>query len=66
MSSQKRHSHATAQAVTSASLVVMVGQAITTYLISVRGATQSDSRTNKEVSFVEQRHSSDSQQSLGG
>jgi putative membrane protein len=61
------HSHATAQAVTVAFLVALVGLAMAIYLISVRGTTQSGSGSNKEVSFVEQqqRHCSDSQQSLG-
>ena len=60
------HSHATAQAVTVAFLVALVGLAMAIYLISVRGTTQSGSGSNKEVSFVEQRHSSDSQQSHCG
>ena len=60
------HSHATAQAVTVAFLVALVGLAMAIYLISVRATTQSGSGSNKEVSFVEQqRHCSDSQQSLG-
>ena len=61
------HSHATAQAVTVAFLVALVGLAMAIYLISVRGTTQSAPQYHKEVSFVEQqRHCSDSQQSLCG
>jgi putative membrane protein len=61
------HLHATAQAVTVAFLVALVGLAMAIYLISVRGTTQSAPQNHKEVSFVEQqRHCSDSQQSLCG
>jgi putative membrane protein len=56
------HSQATAQAVTVAFLVALVGLAMAIYLISVRGTTQSGPQNSKEVSFVEQqRHCSDSQ-----
>ena len=61
------HSHGTAQAVTVAFLVALVGLAMAIYLISVHSTTQSATGSNKEVSFVEQqRHCSDSRQSLGG
>jgi putative membrane protein len=60
------HPNATAQAVTVAFLLALVGLAMGIYLISVRGTTPSP-RGNKEVSFVEQqRHCSDFQQSLCG
>ena len=61
------HPHATAQAVTVAFLVALIGLAMAIYLISVRGTTQSGAASKKEVSFVEQqRHGSDCQRSLSG
>lgn len=47
------HSHATVQAIAVAFLVALIGIAMATYLISVRGAS-SDSGRSKETSHVEQ------------
>lgn len=47
------HSHATAQSVMIAFLVAIIGLAMATYLISVRGAAP-NSGNNKETSHVEQ------------
>ena len=45
------HSHATAQAVTVAFLLAVLGLAMAIYLISVRGTAQTSSETKKEVSM---------------
>ena len=59
--------HATAQAVTAAFALALVGLAMAIYLIYVSGTSTSGPATSKEVSFVEQqRHCSDFKQTLSG
>jgi len=61
------HTHATAQAVTAAFVLALLGLAMAIYLISVSGASTSGPEGKKEVSLVQrQRHCSDSQQAFGG
>ena len=49
------HTHATAQAVTAAFALALVGLAMAIYLIFVSGASTPGPGTNKEISLVEQQ-----------
>jgi len=61
------HTHATAQAVTVAFLLALLGLAMAIYLISVPGTTMLGPGNKKEVSLVEhQRHNSNPQPQLCG
>ena len=61
------HSHATAQAVTAAFVLAVVGLAMAIYLISVSGASTSGSGSKKEVSLDQQHwHCSDFKQAPCG
>jgi putative membrane protein len=60
------HPHATAQAITAAFLVALVGLAMAVYLISVRGTGQSSTQSRKEVSHDQQRNCADSRPSQRG